>query len=226
MSSTWNRRLSWTVILTLVAGVFVASASAGQINSTPVPVASGTGLGFVSIAAILTTNPNNDDSPGPLPDNNIVVPLKRFDSTGYIDIPFTLTPTQGVTEYQVTEFVDNNTGSNWNSYTMMLGFGTGAAFTQVGGLLDGLDFDNENTTPPTSIALPVVSRPDEDTLVFSGGVHGMGAQQYSFRIDVSDLIGRTGGSFTLRQQPTVPEPTSIVFVSIAIAGLALKRRVR
>src|SRR6478735_2839544 len=89
-------------ILTLIPMVCVASAYAGTINSSPVPVASGPGLGFVNIAAILTTNPNNDDSPGPQPDNNIVVPLKRFDSTGYIDIPFTVTATQGVTEYQVT----------------------------------------------------------------------------------------------------------------------------
>src|SRR6478609_11183527 len=94
-------------IFTLIPMVCVAFAHAGTINSSPVPVASGPGLGFVSIAAILTTNPNNDDSPGALPDNNIVVPLKRFDSTGYIDIPFTITPTAGVTEYQVTEFVDN-----------------------------------------------------------------------------------------------------------------------
>ena len=217
-------------LYSLPAGVFVASASAGQINSSPIPVASGPGLGFVNIAAILTTNPNNDDSPGAQPDNNIVVPLKRFDSTGFIDIPFTVTATQGVTEYLFTEFVDNNTGSSWNSYTMMLGFGTGASFTQVGGIGDGLDFDTGppggNTTPPTSIALPTVTRPDEDTLVFSGGTHGAGAQQYQFRIDVPDLGGRAG-TFTLRQQPTpVPEPTAIVFVGLALAGLALNRRLR
>jgi len=187
-------------------------------------------LGFVNIAAILTTNPNNDDSPGAQPDNNIVVPLKRFDSTGFIDIPFTLTASAGVTEYQFTEFVDNNTGFSWNKYTMQLGFGIGAAFTQVGGLLDGLDFDTGppggNTTPPTSVALATVTRPDEDTLVFSGGTQGSGAQQYQFRVDVSDLAGR-GGTFTLRQQPTpVPEPATIVFLGVALMGLTLNRRLR
>ena len=150
---TWIRRVGWAGILTVQAGLFVASAPAGRINSTPLPTASGPGLGFVNIAAILTTNPNNDDSPGALPDNNMVVPLKRFDSMGYIDIPFTVTPTAGVTEYQVSESVDNNTGSNWNAYNLLLGFGIGAGFTQVGGILDGLDFDTGppggNTTPPT-----------------------------------------------------------------------------
>ena len=200
----WIRRLGWTLILTLVDVVFVVFASAGQVSSTPSPVASGPGLGFVSIASILTTNPNNDDSPGTQADNNTVFPLTRLDSTGYIDIAFTVIPTAGVTEYQFSVSVDNNTGSNWNAYNMLLGFGTGAGFTQAGGIGDMLDFDTGppggNTTPPTSTALPIVTRPNEDSLVFSGGTQGSSAQLYQFRIDVPDLLSRNG-TFTLRQQP-------------------------
>jgi hypothetical protein len=207
--------------------VGISSALAGQINSTPAPIASGPGLGFVSIAAITTATPNNDDVPGTQPDNNIVIPFKRFGSASYIDIPFTVSATQGVTEYLVNEFVDNNTGTNWNSYTMMLGFGTGANFTQVGGLGDGLDFDagppGGNTTPPTSIVLPTLTRPNEDTLVFSGGIHGSGAQQYQFRIDVSDLVNRSS-TFTLRQQATpIPEPTTIALIGLSFIGLMPNR---
>src|SRR4051794_40493567 len=51
--------------------LFVASTLAGQINSTPAPVASGTGLGFVGVAAIITGAPNNDDATGTPSDSNI-----------------------------------------------------------------------------------------------------------------------------------------------------------
>jgi hypothetical protein len=202
------RHIGLAGTLAVSVPLFVASAPGGQINSTPLPTASGPGLGFVNIASIITAVPNNDDSPGSLPDNNMVVPLKRFDSDGYIDILFTVTPTAGVTEYQIIEGVDNNTIFSWKAYNMLLGFGTGAGFTQAGGIGDGLDFDTGppggNTTPPTSAAMPIITRPNEDTLVFSGGTQGFGAQQYQFRIDVSDLLSRNG-NFTLRQQP-VPLP--------------------
>jgi hypothetical protein len=195
-------------ILTVQTGLFVASCPAGQINATPLPIAGGPGLGLVNVASIRTEVTNNDDSPGALPDNNAVVLLERFDFAGYIDIPFTVTPTAGVTEYQFSGAVDNNSSSNWSAYNLLLGFGVGAGFTQVGGTGDGLDFDTGppggNTTPPTSTVMPILTRLNEDTLVFSGGTQGSSAQQYQFRIDVSDLTSRNG-TFTLRQQTvTVP----------------------
>jgi len=226
---TWIGQSRSVGILTVQFMLFVATASGGQIASTPAPAASGPGLG-VATFVVSTSSPNNDDAPGTAGDNNLAAPLKRFDSTGFIDIEMTVTPTQGVSEYLVSEFVDNNTGINWSSYTMQLGFGTGAGFTQAGGLNDGLDFDTGppggNTTPPSSAAMPVVTRPNEDTLSFSGGIHGSGAQLYQFRIDVPDLVGRVA-RFTLRQQPVaVPEPSAIALVGLAVFGFAMKRRSR
>ena len=219
----------------LVAAVLTNSASAGVIlSSTTIPpgppVASGPGLGFVSVPAIITLSPGNDNvPPSGLPDNNIVVPLKRFDFNDYIDIEFSVLstgpPTFPVTEYQVTEFVDNNTGLPWAGYNMYLGFGTGAGFV-LSAPGDGLDFDSPTyDTPPSSTAFPPPGTPNEDTLLYSGGIHGSGAQQYTFRIDVPNLVPLGVSTFTLRQIPVpIPEPNTILLLALALVGVVSHRR--
>jgi len=212
------------VAIALVA-LLSSSAFAGTILTVPAPVASGPGLGFATVAAIVTIQANNDNVPNPnFLDNNITVPLKRFDHSDYIDIQFATAASDGVTEYQVSEFVDNNTGLPWSSYRMVLGHGTGANF-QISALNDGLDFDFPNyDTPPSSAAFAFVATPDEDQLLFTGGLHGSGAQPYAFRIDVPDL-GSFDGRFTLRLIPTaVPEPSAIMLSALALLGLAARRR--
>jgi hypothetical protein len=197
---------------------------AGQIVSSPAPVASGPGLGLVSVPAIVTPNPNNDNQTGGGPDdNNIVIPLKRFDANGYIDLEFTISPSLGTTEYKVTEFVDNNTGLNWSQYTMQLGRGTGSGFKTPLGPGD-INFDAPNyDTPPTSTGFSAVSK-NPSMLVFSSGTQGPGAQTFTFRLDIPDLLsGDT--KFTLRKQPTaVPEPGTIGLALLAAAGFFLRRR--
>src|SRR5258708_6591136 len=105
-------KLQLTLFVAALAAAFLGSATqAGVIVSSPAPVVSGPGLGFGSVAAVITVQANNDNVPNPnFLDNNITVPLKRFDHADYIDIEFTVIPSDGgVTEYQVSEFVDNNT---------------------------------------------------------------------------------------------------------------------
>jgi hypothetical protein len=214
------------VVAAIVVALLSSAASAGVILNVPAPAVSGPGLGFASVAFTSTLSPNNDNVPAAgVPDNNITVPLKRFDFADYIDIEFSVAPSNGVTEYQVSEFVDNNTGGPWSSYLMQLGTGTGNNF-QLSALNDGLDFDSPTyDLPPTSGAFPIVNAPDEDQLVFSGGGgHGNGAQPYAFRIDVPDM-GVEFGHFTLRQIPTaVPEPAAIVLALMSVIGLASLRR--
>lgn len=211
------------VVAAVLTPLFSASAFGGTIQATPAPVASGPGLGFATVAAVVTVQANNDNVPSPNAlDSNIIVPLKRFDFPDYIDIQFTVAASDSVTEYQVSEFVDNNTGLPWSSYRMQLGFGTGANFV-LSPLNDGLDFDFPNyDTPPTSGAFPTVLTPDEDQLVFTGGIHGGGAQLYTFRVDVPNLVGRISPTFTLRQIPiVVPEPTNLVLVGISAICLGM-----
>jgi hypothetical protein len=216
----------------LMVAVFTAPASAGIITDPlstpagPAPVASGPGLGLVAVPVILTGTPNNDNVPaiGVL-DNNIVVPLKRFDNPDYIDIIFTVAPSGAVTEYSVSESIDNNTGINWSAYRMQLGFGFGPGFT-LSPAGDGLDFDFPTfDLPPTSTAMPIVVS-SEDELLFTGGIHSAGLQLYDFRIDVPDLSTLPDfGSFTLRQIPVpVPEPSTVVLAGLTLVGLCWSRR--
>jgi hypothetical protein len=211
----------------IAAAVAATTASAGTIQSIPAPVASGPGLGTVAVPAIFTLTPNNDNvAVAGVNDNNIFVPIKRFDSIGYIDIEFTVDVSGGTTEYQVYESVDNNTGIDWNRYEMYLGFGTGENF-RMATPGDGLDFDDPDfDAPPVSSALSSVSSPNEDTLIFSNGTHGTGAESYVVRIDVSDLTLPPLGAltFTLRQVPVgVPEPGTLLLVGLALAGFAAYR---
>lgn len=184
----------------------------------------GPGLGFVQVPIIATPSIDNDNQPGgPGLDNNITVPLKRFDNVGYIDIEFLVTPTSGITEYKVSEFVDNNTFVNWAHYRMQLGYGVGGAFVASTGA-DALDFDAPlYDTAPSSSAFPIVTL-SPDKLLFTGGVHGLGAEAYVIRIDVPNV---SGGKFTLRQIPIVPEPSALVLFGLAsVAFIAWHARRR
>lgn len=207
-----------------------APCHAGIITSTQLfsgQAGTGPGLGTVNVPLIFTANPNNDNVNGGDPtDNNITVPIKRFDNTGYIDIVFNVQNTGGTTEYKVFETVDNNTFIPWSSYTMQLGFGFGGAFAPSLPL-DGLDFDAPTfDSPPFASAFPGIIAINEDEFLFLGGLHSTGAESYQFRIDVGDLPpGVT--SFTLRQMPTpVPEPGSLALIGCGLAGAVLLYRKR
>ena len=204
-------------LCTLACFSLATLAQAGTIIS--VNSISGPGLGNGFVPAIITLNEGNDNQVGLGPnDNNQVIPVKRFDNTGYIDIEFLVRDSDpaSVTEYRFFEAVDNNTGIDWNGYLILLGTGVGANF-QVSPGGNGLDFDFPTfDLPPTSTAFSTVL-PAEVVLTFSNGLHSSGSQIYEFRVDVPNGID----SFTLRQYPSpVPEPATLVLASGALIGLA------
>ena len=53
------------VVAVAVAALFCSTASAGVIPAAPAPAASGPGLGFANVAAIVTVQANNDNVPSP-----------------------------------------------------------------------------------------------------------------------------------------------------------------
>ena len=184
-------------------------------------------MGSVIVPPILTFSEGNDNQPNGL-DNNLLVPIKRFDATGYIDLVFNVRDSilpgrvGGTTEYLVYESVDNNTFVNWSSYTIELGSGVGAQFKQSPAD-DDLDFDTpDKDTPPTSTVFSNVAHA-QDILVYTSGIQSTGSEVYTFRIDVPDGIT----SFTLRQYPIpVPEPSTLVLACCAVAGLTWAKRRR
>ncbi len=214
------------VALAFAVVVAATDARAGTIDLTAgAVIVTGPGIGNVALPVALTPNPNNDNQDGSTPaqDNNITVPIKRFDNVGYIDIQFPTSNTDGITEYVIFENVDNDTGVDWSGFEIQLGFGIGTSF-QPSTPGDGLDFDAPGYDPMSSFfstAFATVTMPDEDLLVFSGGVQSTGSQNYSFRIDLPDVA-----SFTIRQTPIpVPEPVTGLLLGAGIAGLlAVGRR--
>jgi hypothetical protein len=206
---------------------FAPAAHAGRIDlSAAAVIVSGPGLGNVALPVAITPDPNNDNQPGgPGGDNNITVPIKRFDSNGYIDIVFPTSNTDGVTEYVVFENVDNNTGVDWAMFTVELGFGFNSGFTpSTAG--DGLDFDAPGYDPSSSFFSDAFAnvQTTEDKLTFSGGLQGAGSENYGFRIDVPDDLGVEG--FTIRQTPVpVPEPSSLLLVALCslVLGVIFRR---
>ncbi len=181
---------------------------------------------FSGVASVAGTtisppsDPNNDDVVGPSP-NGVFVTQKNYVGIGPVDLQFDVSDTGGVTEYLITEGVANNTGLDWSSYHIELGFGHEAGYVKST-LGDGLDFDapDYNSTfffNPSPGFFPTYSV-SEDDVYATGGVmpNSTFAGYFQFTIDVPDGIT----SFTIRQSPIpAPEPSTWALACIGCIAL-------
>ena len=161
-------------------------------------------------------------------DNQLFILQKDYITVGYVDIVLDVINSGGVTEYVVTENVQNSTTEDWNGYRIELGFGTGGSFV-LSTPGDGLDFDISDEDSPINFSpgaadFATVTRPSEDELVASDGdllAGEFSGTDFVFHIDVPDGITQ----FTLRQRPIpVPEPGSAA--ALLLLGTVMMRRRR
>jgi hypothetical protein len=188
---------------------------------------------FSGVASVASTSfspppaPNNHDVVGASP-NNIFVYQKDYVGIGPVDLVFDVRNTGGVTEYLVTEGVQNHTGLNWGSYRIELGFGTGAGFVPSASG-DGLDFDAPNFNSPFFFNpspgfFPLWTVAEDSILAYGGVMPDFAyAGNFLFTVDVPDGIT----SFTIRQSPiTIPEPSTCALLALGSLALAMMRRRR
>jgi len=151
---------------------------------------------------------------------------KGFTSVGPIDVNFhVVNSATSPVIYNFAEAITNNTTQAFTSFTVQLGSGTGAGFSQpplngvmfVPGSESSILFSNSSVNGTN------------DTITFTGGsipANGVLADLLLFQIVVPN-----GGDyhFTLRNLPAVtvtPEPSSLALAGLGGVGLMLYRRFR
>ena len=186
---------------------------------------------FSGVASVASTTfsppsaPNNDDVAGASP-NTVFVHQKNYVGIGPVDLMFGTLDTGGVTEYLMTESVFNNTGLNWGSYHIELGFGQGTGFVKsTPG--DGLDFDAPDFNSPFFFNpspgfFPAETVTEDDIFAYGGVMPYLSfAGNFLFTVDVPDGIT----SFTIRQSPVaVPEPSTCGLLALGSLALVRMRR--
>ena len=204
--ATAAERLKATAILVLVAAVLCLPASSAFASTiTSYVGASGPGLGIVTFGSVATPSPGNDDVAGASP-NTIIITEKRFDTFDAIWTIYEVA-NDGIpsVEYQLTETVVNNTGTDWIGYQVMLGSGTDAGWVHAS-LGTGLDFDLPDDNSPRNFSVFPALAYDEVTINAGGGVILAGETHvFTYAIDIPDGITKFTIRTSAREQPIATE---------------------
>lgn len=215
------------IVNNIVAVVLVLSCAtlskAGDIAS----VSSVSGPGLLSSDTadlpLFSFAPNNDDDALGL--DNFGTYDITFGATDYVDLVIDVSNTGGVTEFLLSGFMRNSTPDTWDKIELILGFGTGSAFTTAN--LGDLDFDTDPIGPEKS---PAPTGSNLSQILHTPGLirasAGLNAppghlEALSYSIDIPDNL--PDGKFTIRHQP-MPEPAGAVLLFVGAVFAAQRRR--
>ena len=189
-------------LVAAAGGVFGTAADAALITSGTV-FGNGNGTATVSIIG-----------------NSIVITGKNFTGLGPIDISFTTANSGSTNTYTLGEGITNsvNPPITWTDYHEQLGSGIGNTFSLTNTPVNFAPPDS-NSNFTVMLLLPYTIDMSQGS-VTSGNTVSVGLD-----LTVPDQPLTTGGTFTLRQFPTVPEPASLGLL-VGLGSLLLARRRR
>lgn len=168
--------------------------------------------------------------------DNSIARKSFFDGICDSDVQFMVSNTAAITFLAFTESVVNLTGQTWIDYHIRLGFGSGQNFISSNPQ-DGLTFPI--APAPTSDKFINLTRTGDNLSWDQGSVNDNVA--FTFTIAIPNFntsmpeqaitpcpAGQQAPcyTFTLRQTPTVPEPTTFLLVGTGVIGILLFRRRR
>jgi hypothetical protein len=198
----------------------VASVSqAGTITSAGTP--SGPGLDWSRVSShVDTVQPDDADANAPYESLNFFdyeLHLAGISAAGIVDLPFAVSASGGVTQYDFWADIRNKGPQAWAGLQLTLGTGTGDNFVPLTAS-SGFTFDD------TSLYWPVenfvLTAPSPTQIQWAGTVS---SEPVDFYYTV--LVPNGLSSLTVRHTP-IPEPASMALLGIAATAIVARLRGR